>query len=275
MGIDLRRIIVLSVLMSACCWAQTGTASGSLKVNGKTFQIKEAYLLAVEDPAKNIEETVLLLSDRALPGKVLTADPNIFELRDTGMNGLQMRFYSDGENYSMLLIGGGIDGSYSSSGTFDRDRFKTYQTDRVAGSASDKRETGGTAFEYQISFDATPVSVKPAAPPAPGEIEAARNSAPAKAYMAHNQALREGNVAKIAAGVVPERAAQIKDPQFKEMIELIQAMMPSDIAVLRASITGDEAELELTGKEDGKTKSGVASLKNIGGKWLVVNESWK
>ncbi|MCZ2157161.1 MAG: hypothetical protein LC114_25255 [Bryobacterales bacterium] len=275
MAISVRRIIALAVFMSACWLVHAGTASGVLKVNGKAYQIKEVYLLAFEDPAKNVEETILLLSDRPIPEKLLSAKPDFFDLRDAGMNGLDMRFSSNGENYSMQLIGAGVEGSFSSSGTFDRDRLTSYQADRVAGNISAQKSIGELNYEYEIAFDATPVTRVEAPPPSPAEIEAARNSEPAKSYMAYTQALRQGDLPKIAASVVPERAAQVKDPQFKQMLEMIQLLMPSDIAVIKATIKGANAELELTGKDDGKQKSGIASLRKIGGKWLIDEESWK
>lgn len=272
----LRPMLTIALMVSACWLAQAGTASGTLEVNGNTYQITHAYGLQIENSmTKGESATLLLLSDRPLPEKLLNENVSFFDLRDAGMNGLKMEFYSNGENYAMIIVGAGIQGSFSSSGTFDRSQFTAYEPVKIAGKISNEKNAGETSFKYEISFDTDILPRKPKVMPTAEEMKSAQSTGSAKAYIAFNQAVREGRLDAIRAGVIPERAEMMNKPEFEGMLSLIQSMMPADIVVVKATETGDNAELELTGKDDGKEKSGTASLVKIDGKWLVQGESWK
>lgn len=276
MTLTLRLMLTLTLIASACCLARAGTASGTLEVNGSAYQITHAYGLQSENSmTKGESATLLLLSDRPLPEKLLNENVSFFDLRDAGMNGLKMEFYSNGENYAMIIVGAGIQGSFSSSGTFDRSQFTAYEPVKIAGKISNEKNAGETSFKYEISFDTDILPRKPKVMPTAEEMKSAQSTGSAKAYIAFNQAVREGRLDAIRAGVIPERAAMMDKPEFEGMLSLIQSMMPADIVVVKATETGDNAELELTGKDDGKEKSGTASLVKIDGKWLVQGESWK
>lgn len=276
MTLTLRLMLTLAMMSSACWMAQAGTAAGTLEVNGKTFRITHAYGLEVEDAFQKEEKGILLLlSDRPLPEKLLNEKVDIFELRDAGMNGLKLEFYSNGENYSMMVVGAGVEGSVSVSGTFDRTQFTAYEPAKIAGKVAYEKKIGDTSLNYAVTFDTDVLPRKAKVMPTAEDMKSAQSTASAKAYIAFNQAVREGKLDAIRAGVVPERAAMMDKPEFAGMLGLIQAMMPSDIVVVKATETGDSAELELTGKDDGKEKSGTATMTKIDGKWLVQGESWK
>ncbi len=272
----LRTILAGTLVACVCGMAQAGDASGTLEVNGKTYQITHAYGIAVEDAfEKGQDMPMLILSDRPLPEKLLNEKVDFFELRDAGMNGMKMEFYSKGSNYSMMLVGAGVEGSVSTSGTFDAGQFSVYEPAKLAGKIAAEKTIGSASFKYSVAFETDVLPRKAKVAPTAAQLKAAQNAASAKAYLTFNQAVREGKLDVIRASVVPERAAMMDNPEFKNMLGLIQAMMPADIAVVKATETGDEAELELTGKEDGKQKDGTVMLKKIGGKWLVEKESWK
>lgn len=276
MRLTLRTMLTAALVTCVCGLAQAGTASGTLEVNGKTYQITNAYGIAVEDAFdKGKDMPMLILSDRPLPEKLLNEKTNFFELRDAGMNGMKMEFYSNGSNYSMMLVGAGVDGSVSMSGTFDAGQFTTYQPTKLAGKIAAEKSIGDTTYKYDVTFETDVLPRKAKVAPTAAQLKAAQSAASAKAYLAFNQAMRAGKLDAIRAGVVPERAAMMDDPDFKKMLGLIQAMMPSDIAVVKATETGDDAELELTGKDGGKEKDGTVTMKRINGKWLVEKESWK
>jgi hypothetical protein len=269
-------IVANCLVLSAAMAVAAGTASGTMEVNGKSIKLTHAYALLVENwMEKGQSATLLLLSDRALPEKVLNEKANIFDYRDAGMNGVKMEFYGSGDNYSMNIVGGGVDGSFSSSGTFDASQFTVFEPAKIAGKIAAEKDFGETRFKYDVSFetDVRPRQVKKKA--TPEEMKSAQNTEPAKAYVAFNQAVREGKLDAIRAGVIPERAEMMDKPEFKEMLEMIQMMMPSDIQVVKATEDGDTAELELSGKDGDKEKEGTVSLRKLNGKWLVAGESWR
>ena len=272
----LRTILAVTLVTCASWMAQAGDASGTLEVNGKTYQITHAYGIAVEDAfEKGKDMPMLILSDRPLPEKLLNEKVDFFELRDAGMNGMKMEFYSKGTNYSMMLVGAGVEGSVSVSGTFDSNQFSVYEPARLAGKIAAEKSVGDTTFKYNVVFATDVLPRKAKVAPTAAQLKAAQSAASAKAYLAFNQAVRDGKLDAIRAAVAPERAAMMDSPDFKNMLGLIQAMMPADIAVVKATETGNDAELELTGKQDGKEKDGTVTMKKIGGKWLVEKEPWK
>jgi hypothetical protein len=116
---------------------------------------------------------------------------------------------------------------------------------------------------------------KPKAKPTPEDNAAAAKAASTKAYLAYQQAMAKGDLVALEKMVVPERAAQMKQPEFKEMFELMREMMAKNVKVLKATESGDEAELVLMGSMMGEAEEdGVAFLKRVGGRWLVEREKW-
>ncbi|MDZ7638081.1 MAG: DUF4878 domain-containing protein [Bryobacterales bacterium] len=218
---------------------------------------------------------MLLLSDRPLPEKLLNEKVNIFDLRDAGMNGLKMEFYSNGENYAMMIVGAGVEGSVSASGTFDSSQFSTYEPTKIAGKIAAEKSFGETNLKYDVTFESDVLLPKVKVKPTAEDMKAAQSTASAKAYVAFNQAVRDGKLDAIRNGVVPERAEMMNNPEFKDMLGLIQSMMPADIRVVKSTETGDTAELELIGNDDGKEKEGTVTLVKMNGKWLVQGESWR
>lgn len=272
----MRLAVVTCLVMAAATAVAAGTASGTMEVNGKVIQLTHAYALLVENwMEKDQNATLLLLSDRALPEKVLNEKSNIFDYRDSGMNGIKMEFFGSGDNYSMNIVGGGVSGSFSASGTFDASQFTVFEPARISGKIAAEKDFGETQFKYDVSFetDVRPRQVKKKA--TPEEMKSAQSTESAKAYLAFNQAVREGKLDAIRASVIPERAEMMDKPEFKEMLGMIQMMMPSDIQVVKATEEGDTAELELSGKEGDKEKEGTVSLRKMNGKWLIAGESWR
>jgi hypothetical protein len=56
---------------------------------------------------------------------------------------------------------------------------------------------------------------------------------------------------------------------------MIQSMEPVNIVVQKATVTGDDAVLLVTGTLNGKPQSGKVTMMQLGGRWLVKNEAWK
>jgi hypothetical protein len=253
-----------------------GTASGTLTVNGKSFEMKHAYALQIEDwTDKSKNATLLIVCDKPLPAKLLTEELDTFALRDAGVNGIKFEFVSGGTNYAMMLVGAEINGSVSVSGTFDTDQFTAFSDSHVAGKTMNEKELGDTTFRYEISFDADVAPrVAKVAPTAEDEA-AARNAESAKAYFAFYQALKSGDLKALRTMVDPEHAKEMDRPEFKENLAFIQSMMPTDVKVLKATEEGDNAELMLSGKDSGEDRAGTVLMVKKNGKWLVEKESWK
>lgn len=271
------RIFLLALGLSACLAAQS--AKGTLTVNGQSYELKHAYAFQVPDwTDKSKMGVAVLVTDREVPEKILNHKMNPFDLRDAGVNGLKMEFYDDGGGYSMNLVGTQEQASVSISGTFDKERFRTLTAERIDVSLDqEEKKLGSTSLQYKAEFaaDIVPYVETPKYVPNDADIAAAKNAASTKAYLAFHEAMKKGDLTALRGMVVPERAAMMDAPNFKEMFEFVQEMMAKDVKVLKATEEGDAAELILTGTMmDKEDAMGKVSLMRINGKWLVANESW-
>lgn len=56
---------------------------------------------------------------------------------------------------------------------------------------------------------------------------------------------------------------------------MMQDMEPSDIVVQKATITGDDAVLMVTGLSSKKSQMGKVTMMRLNDQWLVKKEAWK
>jgi hypothetical protein len=271
------RCFVVCALLCACLGAQT--VKGSLTVNDKTFEMKYVYAFQVPDRMEpGSKGASLLVSDVEIPEKLRKPDPNPFDLEDAGVNGLRIELYGEGTNYMAALIGGGISGSMSISGTVPTDWKIVQSSEEIQVTAVKPPDSlGSNTWGFRMDIQSTLIAFveKPKAKPTPEDNAAAAKAASTKAYLAYQQAMAKGDLVALEKMVVPERAAQMKQPEFKEMFELMREMMAKNVKVLKATESGDEAELVLMGSMMGEAEEdGVAFLKRVGGRWLVEREKW-
>ncbi|MCW5966761.1 MAG: hypothetical protein KIT83_22165 [Bryobacterales bacterium] len=275
----LTRLLLLALIFAFAMAAQN--VKGTLTVNGKTVELTHVYGFQVPDRADDTKTkmgAVILLTDREVPAKLLKPDPNPFDLRDAGVNGMTMDFYYDGSNYALNLVGSLVEGSISISGTFDKEKFTTYEPSRVElATFSEQKKIGDTELSYTLEFatDLEPHVEKPKYVPNQKDIDEAAKSPVTKAYLEFQDAMKRGDLKALETLVVPERAEMMKDPDFKERFDMIKEFMAKDVKVLRVQIVDDQAELLLTGTMfDEPNSSGKVELELVNGKWLVGMERW-
>lgn len=271
------RCFVVTALLCAGLGAQT--VRGSVTVNDKTFGMKHVYAFQVPDRMEPAAKgATLLVSDVEIPEKLRKPDPNPFDLEDAGVNGLRIEIYGEGTNYMAALIGGGISGSMSISGTIPKDWNIVQSPKQIEVRAVKPKDSlGSNTWGFQMEIQSALVAYveKPKVRPTPEDNASAARAASTKAYLAYQQAMAKGDLVALEKMVVPERAAQMKQPEFKEMFGLMREMMAKNVKVLKATENGDEAELLLTGSMMGEAnEDGIAFLKKIGGQWLVEREKW-
>lgn len=272
----------LLLVALACGFALTAqTVKGTLTVDGKTVELKHVYGFQVPDRADDTKTktgAVILVTDREIPQKMLKANPNPFDLRDAGINGISMDFYYGGGNWAMSLLGNLTPMSVSVSGTFDRENFVAYEPLRVElAPFKMEKKIGDTemAFTLQFATDLQPYVEKPKYVPNEKDMAEAAKSPVTKAYLAFLAAFEKGDLKALEALVVPDRAEMMKEPDFKERFEMVKEFMAKDVKVLRVQVTGDQAELLLSGTMfDEPNSSGKVEMERINGKWLVGLESW-
>lgn len=245
------------------------TASGSITVNGKKASIE--HVVAVHKDA-NVH---FILSDKAVTAAQAS---DVFAMRDLGISGVEIEITPDGQItsgqiYSPALTKFG--GSFSSVGQHKWEG-KITKTSIEGKLSMPQDDFFDNKYEYTATFKAPIVSgPDPNAPPEiKGKPLPAGGGEPGKAYFAYLKVLKAGDVDKILASLVAERAKQTPKDQVKKMLPLIQEMVPKDIKYVSGGIDGDKATLNLTGTDHGSKSTGTVDMVKEGGVWKVEKESW-
>jgi len=265
-------------MMPGVLMAADGTASGTVTVQGQTFAVKYAHAVQIPDFFDKAKMgTRLLISDVPVPEAAVQEEMELMSLARAGkMNAIQFEFGAERTSVSMFVLSNKLEGSVSVSKNFDAKAIPVFTPTRMEGAMADgPSKLGPMSYQYNVKF-ATAISARVVAPaPSASDAAAAATAASAQAYLAFVAAVRSGDKAKMLALASPKTRQMIDRPDFAETLALVQSLMPANIKVLKATETGDEATLIVTGTEEGRKRSGTVTMIRQGGKWLMVKESWK
>ena len=274
-----RRIIVLGALMFFVVSAAfAGTAKGTFTVNGKTFNLKNAYASRKKNPFdKTKTDVMIILTDKELPAGGQFDDFVFMSAADAGISGVAVGVQSDktvntGELFSPAFK---KMKSFSSTGRQKLD-LTTWTTDRAAGSVSIPASNFFEEnYQYSVTFDA-PILTKPPEKPVvlKGTALPADGGEPAKAWQVYRKAMTAGDLAAIRKLITAEHVKDTEDPDFKKMLPMMKEMMPKHVRITRGTVDGDTATL-LVDDLDDKTSHGTVTMKREGGQWKLAQESWK
>jgi hypothetical protein len=270
--------MIAVALLPGALMAAGGTASGTLTVQGQTIQMKYAYAVQIPDFFdKSKVGTRLLVSDAPVSEAAVQEDMDLMSLSRAGkINAVQFEFGAGRSSVSISVLSNKLGGSLSVSKGFDPKSVPVFTATRMEGTmAVEPSKLGPMTYQYNIKF-ATPISPRVvAAEPTPSDAAAASKSNSAQAYLAFVAAVRKGDKAKMLELASPRVRQMMDTPDFSQNLAMVQAMLPAQIQVLKATETGDEATLLVKGTEEGKTKRGTVTMLRQGGKWFIVKESWK
>lgn len=266
-------ILILAIAAAGLADAQ-GKASGTLAIGKDTFDIHYAAATVAPDPFdKNKINTRIVLTDKPTPPDMLDDSAQIDDLKSKGYHGLLIEIAQDKSSFSASIISSTLEGSLSSSGTFDAGQLSVFTNKRVEGVLhADKEERAGVTLAYHIQFacDVMP----PEAAPTPADEAAAKGKESTKAYLTLVAALRSGDKQTILGLAPPDQRAMFDTPQFPEMLKMAQAMMPQNIHVLKVTETGDRAKLLARGVMEGHAQRGKIYMTRLNGKWVLATETW-
>lgn len=274
----MKHLIAIAVLPAVLAAAE-GSASGTMTIEGKTFELKHAKATRIVDwTDKQKEATLLLLTDNPVPDSAVLDSGELMDLyRDGKVNGLKVEFTDDGQNRSYILMSNAYEGSISMSGTFDSAKeLAVFTEKRIEGTmVQEPRKLGDTTYAFDVKFAADVAPRVIESEPTPADTAAAAKASSAKAYLAFIEAVRKGDKAKLLAMSPPERREMIDTPDFPEILKMVQAMMAKNIRVLKTTETGDKAILIASGIEDGKEQRGkITMIRQSNGSWAMERESW-
>lgn len=255
---------------------EPGKATGSITVNGKKTDLHFATATKTKDG-----ETKVLVSNTAVPAATLADTFAMMDLKD--LVGVEITFNKEKQIISGQLYDPAgfkkFGGSISATGMhkFDEKQFGSTIAGKLYMDKED--EFFGSTYRYAVEFAAplgAAASAKPADALPPGQALAAGGGEPGAAYAKYLAAMRAGDLKKIRPLVAKKRVADMDRPDFKEMLGMIQAMMPKDVKVTGGTVSGNTATLAATGKnDDGSATKGTVTMTKEDGAWKVDGESWK
>lgn len=108
----------------------------------------------------------------------------------------------------------------------------------------------------------------------PQETNLPQETGPAQAYLAYCRALRDDDLPRMQAAVVPEQAARMESEEFQKQLPLVRMFLPEEIEVLSVEQEGDEARLTMKGKFPNDGQPGWALMVLLDGAWKVAGERW-
>ncbi len=281
-------LLLVALCPAAVLALDPGTASGELTVNGQRVALTHAYALRQDNAEGLMEgpELRLLFTDREVSPEVL-AGPVLGEVdrlaREGAARGVLLRVAADRRpesvNGTVLFPPDDPQASlpfFSKSGAGAG--FSRFQLgdNRVVGEAEMQSDRDPffkdmAVYEYRVSFSAPIFQDRKVTATLKGKE--ARESAPARAFLAFEKALREGDLAKARAAVTPARwkelevyLAQVGEAQFKAQArEMAPPTATRQKQIDRVVVREDRATVIY--KEPGAT--GFQSLVREGEVWKV------
>ena len=276
-----RSFLALMVAGAVTIAAVAGDApkiSGSITANGKTTALKYAYAMPKEDPFdKKKSATFLLVTDQAVPAAALADEFEFMSWRDkANLHGFAVLINDEKRVVSGNLYDPALKHNGFSSVGSQEVELTAMTAQHIAGTVSiPKSEFFGDNYQYSATFDLPVAAVKAPVETLKGTPLPAGGGEPAKAYAAFSKAVAAGDLAAIRRGASAERAKQMDDPEFKQMLPMIQAMQQKNVKITGGAVDGDTATLQATAKDGKETSTGTISMVREGGAWKVQKESWK
>jgi hypothetical protein len=257
--------------------AAPGTAHGNFTVNGKSTPLSYAVATTQKNPFDEKKTDVLLLLTSAAVDPAVLADHfGRMRLANKGnFTGIEVEIDESGSVISCMLYSPEFvrfNGKVSSSGTQEFTGKVTATSIEGKISVPEEDDVFGYTCLYSVTFRAA-ITSEPK-PARAGQPLPADGGAPGKAYLDYLAALESGSEARLARFVDAEHAARMKDPEFKKMLKMIQAMEPKNVKIVRGSMDGSKATLEVTGSDGNSTSTGTVELVLEGGAWKLAKESW-
>lgn len=260
--------------------SDSGTASGTITVNGKVTKMAHAYARATPGFFDKTKEDVLvILTDVPLDAKALEDQFERMSMADAGrLHAFEITIDAEGKPISTGFRDNGFKKA-SPSGLSSADVFtkKVLDGKTVSGSykSAKDHEFFGETYSFDVAFTAEITRAAKPVPPTAAETAAAQKSPQAKVYAEFLNAMQKEDLAALKKLFSKEQAKNLDDPEAKKMVKMVKMMSATNIKVLKVVETGDTADLTVTGKQDGGIANGVVHMVKEGGAWKIQKEEWK
>jgi hypothetical protein len=228
---------VLAALLTTTGFVQSDAASGRLRVNDRTFELRHVY--ASTQPGffdRNVEDVRVLLTDVPVSEVDRTNMSALTRMARAGMlHAVEVILNAKGDPITGALFLDGFNGMLSVSGMH---RFEpaSFEPKRIAGRmfTDAPRTFAGVTYQYDATFSAAIPR-----PPTAEETAAALASPPGRAAAAHLAAIRAGMDPfreTLTTGAVASFRGADADARFSE----IRRETPPDSRVVALVTEGDD-----------------------------------
>jgi hypothetical protein len=255
------------LLWATTAYAQPGTASGTITVNGRAFALRHAYA-SVQPGAfdPKTEDIRVLLTDVPLEEPIRTDMSALTRLARRGqLHAVEVVIDAKGETMSGSIFLDAFTGMASVSGVHQFDK-KAMERALIAGRLfmDGSRTFGGVTYHYDATFSASIVR-----PPTAEETAAALKSPAGLAAAAHLNAIRNGFDAFV--GTLTEKAAAAyRSPGGVDRFLELRAETPADSRVVSLTEGPDDTRIAtVQGKRGGIVIEASFKLRREGTAWKV------
>ena len=93
-------------------------------------------------------------------------------------------------------------------------------------------------------------------------------------YDKYMSTITSGNIEELKKLVAKDKAAEPSSPQAPAMLEMIKALIPKKYTVGKVTVNGNDAEIEVTGENEGQKMTGNVKFVKESGQWKVVKDNW-
>jgi len=260
----------------------SGTATGTVTVDGKVMEVHYAY--AVAQPLRSnasLIETIVLLTEKPLPEGTLGGENDLWgAVAGKHPGWVYYSVLADGKPHKEALEHSAFPGRVPQRiGPRPGQRFEGLGSDRIFGSVDTpgvEKLGSFAAYEAHVRFNAPMVGSGAAATVAfarAGQPLPPDGGEPGKAYVALCQAIQRNDpVALRGLGM----GGQVKLPpaQVEMMLKGLTAAWPANPKLVDGFIMGDRALLHVTGVREKATLYGTIEMEKRAGGWVVTNTTW-
>lgn len=251
---------LLLVMVSMAASAQTsGSASGTLTINGKAIKLNHAHAQDAKDPFKGTPLIRVVLSDVPVSDETMEDETGVADLIQAGkLNAIEFSMAPDGTPVGGNLVSGMQSGAFTSF-HFEK---KVFDGKTAAG----KVTTEPPKFE-ELKYTCTATFSAPvqhaAKPTAEGAAAAA--SAPGKVVIEFMRAAHAGDAAALKKVSGPVYLPQLEGPDAKAYVKSLANWLKPGLSVVRVYEWTTFARVDLAMKDGSELTP--FTLTKINGEW--------
>lgn len=255
---------ILVVLATTVSPQTSGTATGTLTIDGKSFKLSHAHAQETKDPFRRAKEIRVVLSDVPIADETMEDDAGVPDLVQAGkLNAIEYRFTPAGELIGGSFVHGLKSVAFQTSENFTKQTFdaKTVAgkvwTDQPAPEMAEMKYASTATFTAPIQREAKPTAAgAAAAATGPGQV--------ASQYMKAARAKDFATIKKVSG---PAGVQILEGPAAKEQMDGIVRWMKPGLDIVRVYEWSNFAKVDFAMKDG----SGVTTMTMVkmGGAWKV------